>query len=333
MNRKVLVLLLCACVGIAVSLAMPINVSALSNGGIGILPANPNDAVPGSDQTFTYTIEPGGRVYDEVEISNTTDSDVDVLVYATDPIFNNDGQLSCKQYVERKEKEGSWIQVDGENYILGPKQKRRVKFMVTVPQNVDVGEHNACVVLQKRDNRLSAESQDGIALRIRIALRVKINIPGQVEKSVAMTKFEHVIREQRSDLDTVLENSGNVSVGGEFETYTRLFGIIPVHSIKENITVLRSAKLIKTTSRTKPFYGGLYFSTVRFAFDDGTGAEQVKSAAIWYWIWPEWWFILLVAAGIGGIIYMKSKDKKDNTSIRKVKLKINKWGKVSKKKK
>ena len=289
------------------------NLLAITNGGLGVLPANPHADQPHSDEIFIYDISAGSSLLDELLLTNSTDSVEEVLVYSTDPVINNDGQLSCEQYVEPKDEEGSWIQINKEDYSLEPQTETKVKFRVTIPEDAEIGEHNACIVLQKKDNRIT-DSNEGITLRVRVATRVIINIPGDIEISAKVKAFEHLVEDKLIHVNTQIENTGNVSVNGDLIMKYQLFGAYPVGKLQEEVSIVRGSVLSKEMIVERKPYGGFYKAILEYRYEDNDNKLHTITWSKWYWIWPSWWvWAILVGSGLVISYKIRKFRKKKST--------------------
>src|SRR3990167_3365713 len=136
-------------IGLAVSFGMPHPTSALSAGGVGGYPANPDPGVPFSESWFIYNLDLGESKQDAVLVFNTTDEVKAVKLYAVDSTPSNQGNFALKGEDDPRVGIGAWIELSEEVIILEPGKSKEVAFTITIPEDADVGEHSGGIILQK----------------------------------------------------------------------------------------------------------------------------------------------------------------------------------------
>ena len=107
-----------------------------------------------------------------------------IEVYAVDGTVTATGDMTCKQQVEAKKDAGNWVKLAKSEVALAPGTSTNVDFAVTAPDKADVGEHNACLVIQRKADPAAAK-KGGIQLQTRQAIRMAITIPGNIQDIVA----------------------------------------------------------------------------------------------------------------------------------------------------
>lgn len=203
---------------VLVMLMSPLSVLAVEYQDIGGRPANPRADNPRSSSIFVYELEAGKSVEDAIEINNGTEQSHTIEVYAVDSLISSGGAFACEQKADQAEKVGAWIKLSKSEIVLGPKTSQKVDFTLTVPENTEVGEHNACIAIQDKDQK-PADNINGIQLNFRSAIRVAVTVPGEIKKSLEITKLESFKAKDKSKqgVRVVLKNSGNVSLDAELK--------------------------------------------------------------------------------------------------------------------
>lgn len=143
-------------VGMLVSLGL-VSAAAAQSGGIGGRPANPDPKNPRTQSIFIYTLKRGATKTDQVRISNNSSKTQTIELGVVDAIVTNTGSFSCRQNSEEKTDIASTIQLAETEVTLEPKQNREIDFTVTMPETADVGEHNACLVFQSKQDDVEAK--------------------------------------------------------------------------------------------------------------------------------------------------------------------------------
>lgn len=231
--------------------------SAVSTGGIGGRPANPDEANPRTQSIFVYDIDRGVIRDDAIIISNATDETQTIELLAVDGEVTNTGAYACKQNVETPNDLGSWITLSTKELTLEPGAKQTVPFTVRVPKNADVGEHNACIVYQRKDDQ--GEAQDGVRIRTRQALRVVATIPGDLKRDIAITSFALRSAGSGQVFDVSAKNEGNVSADVTMGVrVSTLFGR-EIAKAEGGYPVLANQTLSQSfTTEARPMFGGWY---------------------------------------------------------------------------
>lgn len=254
------------------------NVSALSSGGIGGRPANPDPNNPRTQSIFILDTKKGETKKDVILVANNSDQKQTIELYAVDGIVTNTGSFTCSQESEAKQKMGAWISVDKAVVMLDPGKTEEVSFTLAMPTTADVGEHNGCIVFQSADEEEQASGN--VRIRTRQAIRVVATIPGDLQRSVEITSFTTGVDDNKQTYTLNLKNTGNVSADVDAKVYlTSLFGGV-VYENGGGYPVLADQKLDLTfVNERAPFFGGWYYASAKIAYDDragtfGTGDSQ-----------------------------------------------------------
>lgn len=262
---------------VAVAGAAVVSSSVLaSTGGIGGRPANPDQNNPRTQSIFVYTLDKGQRKDDAIIISNATEETQTIELLAVDGEVTNSGAYSCRQNVEEKKDLGGWITLSKKEVTLDAGQKQEVPFTVVMPDNADTGEHNACIVYQRKDDE--GEIQGGVRIRTRQALRVVATVPGDLRRDIAITSLDvgSIGREQSFTLN--LQSEGNVSADVDMGvTLTDVFGNEIARSAGGYPVLAGQAYSQPFTTQAQPLFGGWYTVKGAISYDSEIGALGVNS--------------------------------------------------------
>lgn len=259
-------------------LTVSINVSALSSGGIGGRPANPDPNNPRTQSIFIFNASKGETKKDTILVANNSDRKQTIELYAVDGIVTNTGSFTCSQESEAKQKMGAWITVDKTVVTLDPGKTEEVGFTLAMPTTADVGEHNGCIVFQSADDE--GQATGNVRIRTRQAIRVVATVPGNLQRSVEITNFASGVDNGKQTYTLNLKNTGNVSADVDAKVYlTSMFGGI-VYENGGGYPVLADQKLdLSFVNEHPPFFGGWYYASASMAYDEragtfGTGDSQ-----------------------------------------------------------
>lgn len=243
-------------------------------GGIGGRPANPDSDNPRTESIFIYTLDKGATKEDAVNVINNSNEKQTIEVYVTDGSISNDGAFACKQQAEEQTGVGKWATLSKHEVTLESMQTEKVDMTVKVPDAVEVGEHNGCVVFQKKND--PGEEKGGMRVQTRSALRLAVTIPGNLYRDVTLKDFSVTQSSEGRKYRVTAKNIGNVSVDADVRVGLRnIFGrTVMLESYDKKIDTLggvhtivpelstngESAGRIELNyeENTKLFWGGFY---------------------------------------------------------------------------
>lgn len=300
--------------------------TASAAGDVGGRPALPREDEPRSQSIFIHTIKQGETIDEKVVVANRSDKERTVLVYAVDAIPTNTGSFSCKQRVEKLEDAGGWIKLAANEVTLGPGKSDIIDFTITAPAKADVGEHNACIAFETKEDE--GEVSGNLRIRTRSAVRVALTIPGELHREVSIDSYRVAQENSRQRLTLTLKNVGNVSADTKVDVQLRtLFGGT-VYRNGGEYPVLAGNKLELSYENDKsPFFGGWFFAQASAAYNpDSTtwGTKATENLKIIYaqnqlvFIWPQplAGIILLLAIGlIAWGVYRLIKQERERLEV------------------
>lgn len=291
---------------------------AIESANIGALPANPRDDVPRSKSIFVYELKPGIGQKDGVMVINNSSSEKNILVYAVDSQRSSDGAFACAQKADEQVGLGKWTVLEKTRVTVAPNSSEVVPFTITLPANVDVGEHNGCIAVQE-DVAPSAEQSNGILLSYRSALRIAVLVPGAITSKLDFNNVLFDVTSGKVKVSPIVKNTGNVSVDATI--LSRLMNVFGQESAKAEGTfvVLANQESRFNFELDRPFWGGWYqqkvsASYVPLRFTDAAPAEAKKSEAVSRWVYVsptpaalliETLIALAILGGIGYVLWQR----------------------------
>lgn len=260
---------------VLVALALPA-APLFAEGGIGGRPASPNPEVPRSQSIFVHTLKPGDSVTDQLYVNNGSDRERTIALYAVDGEVANTGAYSCKQRAEPIKESGAWIDLSQSEVTLAPGAHQVVDFTIRAPSPADVGEHNACLVLQDKND--AGVQGAGVRVYTRQAVRVMTVVPGDLHRDVSIDQFTADISAAKQSITLSARNSGNVSTDTEVTVHLRdMFGR-EVYKNGGTSPVLAGTSLTQRyDSENQLFWGGWYTASGSVRYDsraDKYGLEK-----------------------------------------------------------
>lgn len=246
-------------------------------GTIGGRPALPREDEPRSQSIFIHTLKIGEMAADKLLVSNSSDKDQVISLYSVDAIPSNTGAFTCKQKAEQVTDAGNWISLSRQEVALQPGKSDIVDFTITAPNKADVGEHNACIVFETKDD--AGEVSGNLRIRTRSAIRVAITIPGELHRKVVIDSYDIKIDNYRQLYNLNLRNTGNVSSDTDVEVVLKSFFGETVYRNKGQYPILPGNKMELSFENAKsPFFGGWYVAQASVSYDKNAAKWGTQSA-------------------------------------------------------
>jgi hypothetical protein len=299
-------------------------VLAIEYGGFGGRPAYPRSDNPRTESIFIHTLEPGAIYEEGVQVINNSSASKTVIIYAADSTPSTGGAFACKQFSEPKTDVGAWITLAKSEVTLKPAANEIIPFTIHVPQNVSVGEHNGCILIQEKKAR--DQGQTGMSLSIRTGLRVAITIPGEITRKLEIAGFTATPEKDGGFLlHPLAKNIGNVSIDANVAVITRYFFGPTLFTHGGQYPIMRGETSDWNFELKKPFWGGWYRSSFALTYDanpeagvgvqSGKALTQLQSPSVWFFSFPrpaalaiEIAVLLLIA--FGGFLFWLSRKRK-----------------------
>lgn len=204
-----------------------------------------------------------------------------------------------------------------------------IPFVISVPENTDVGEHTGGILIQKKGvDDVSQAGGSSVKLTTRVGVRIYQTVPGEVVRKITIDGFRAVKNFREFDfsdwfgkekkikeflLETNISNSGNVSIEHQNNIYVEdmLFGKRD-EQIKRTFQIIRGDKFIANYSWAKPFFGYYSFQP-EIIYQNGEKEEVIKGDVLKMWVipWRELAIFAIVAVFVAvGIYFWKRRQKK-----------------------
>jgi hypothetical protein len=260
-------------------------------------------------------------ITEKLKIINNTDASQKVLVYPVDATVTNTGMLTCEQRAERRDGPGAWIKFDGNEVTVAPGANALADFTIRVPDDADVGEHNACVALEMAD--AEADQTGNLRVRTRSAIRVAITVPGDLHRSVSITSFDVSQQGMSQSYTLKAKNEGNVSADVRVNVaLENLFGQ-RIYTNGGEYPVLADKELELTYKNDDlPAWGGWYYVEGLVSYDKRAGkygtADKAQLVDVYaprklVFIAPKTGvlmvgIIVLIIMGVGGYLLWRRRQ-------------------------
>ena len=174
--------------------------------GYGIRPAYYDDTtLPGGHHSFS--LEPGTSIDDAVEIFNLSYEPLRFDLYGAELLMVDGGGFAPADRDESSRGSGDWIIPRETTVDVDGRSRLRVPFTVSVPEDALPGDHPGTIVVEPH----TPEGEAGIALRTRLAQRVLITVPGEIEVGAALGPLAATREGGQVHFGLPVANTGNVT--------------------------------------------------------------------------------------------------------------------------
>ncbi len=136
----------------------------------------------GSDRpNFSYVAQPGSRLSDAMEVSNTGSTALTLDVYAADAFTTEAGAIDVGLGKEVPTDAGAWVTTDVSALQLAPGESAVIPFRIDVPLDARPGDHSAGLVTV-----LPPGAADALTLERRLGTRITVEVPGESTPSISL---------------------------------------------------------------------------------------------------------------------------------------------------
>jgi len=145
--------------------------------GIALRPAHADPSDPSTKAYFKPTVAPGETFTDEVIVTNTGDTPVELAVSGVDGLT---APTSGAVYGNRQDpvkKAGAWVSAAARTVTVAPHTELPVPFTVKVPKNAGAGDHLAGIAFEDVHPTL-AGSNFAVTQVVRAVMGVQVMVPG-----------------------------------------------------------------------------------------------------------------------------------------------------------
>ena len=167
-----------------------------------------------------------------------------------------------------------------------------------------MGEHNACLVVQRKT--APQQATGGVQLQTRQAVRMAIIIPGNIHRDVAIDRFAATHTDATKQAYTIaLKNTGNVSADVRTTlTVKDMMGNVVYYNGGDYAAIASKTRQLTYTSKLQPFWGGVYRAQATIAYTKKAGefgvsakasdlvAKQSEEVELFFWPTLGAWFVL-----------------------------------------
>lgn len=199
-----------AAVLIAATLLVGIAGASLAAEGMpayGVRPA-PLGNVERPGGVISHGLESGTGVTDAIEIFNFTDEPTVFYVYATDLIQSTGGGLTAAPRSAEATDAGTWLKSKIDAVEIPARGSSLVEFTLDVPPGTTPGAYGAALLVEPQ---MASEGIGNIQARTRVALRVQVEVLGDIDLGVELGDLSHSREGGGIRFELTATNTGTVT--------------------------------------------------------------------------------------------------------------------------
>lgn len=274
----------------------------------------------GSDRpSYSYALDPGGRLDDGLVVANNGTTPLHLDVYAADAFTTEQGGLDLRgkdakqNGVDAKQTGvGAWVRTDRPDVTIPPGATAEVPFTVALPDDAAPGEYMGGIVTSPATTGAAADA--GTANGQRLGIRIRLRVGGELHPSLSVENLRVRYSGTSNPLGTgdatvtyTIHNTGNsilaarqtVSVAGPFGHWEARAGhiddspqLLPGDTWKVSVPVKGVTPALRLTGTVAlvPLLTDAAGSIAPLAAVDGT-------ADVWTLPWAPL-LVLLVVCGL-----------------------------------
>lgn len=193
--------------GVTLAASAPASAATQKTAEVGFLIA------PVGQPSLRFSAQPGETITGRVRIENLADRSRTIRLTAADLVTADTGGASFPTAAPKAV--GTWLTLDREQVRLAARGGTIVGFSARVPASATPGEHYAGIVAvdaaDAAATKKPGKARDGVEIRhlARLALPVRLTLPGPIAARLALTEMHFSVDASGSSLRIGLRNAGN----------------------------------------------------------------------------------------------------------------------------
>lgn len=252
-------------------------------------------------------LEPGQSYSGEFLVKNIGTEKFDFKVYAT-PYYQEGEQGSSVYTVSNHYTYLSeWITFDAENGHLEPKEEKKIKYFVRVPETAVGGAQNAAIMVETED---SADANQTVSATTRVAVLLFSQVNGEINPCGKIIEKDipgFLLNPPISAFGRV-ENCGNIDLNVQY-----VISIKPIFSDKEIYTNRDNPRILATLPETRRYTSlewentpGIGMYNVRLEITYNGKTEVIDKLVV---VCPLWLIILIIVFAGSLIFWLISRNR------------------------
>ncbi|MFJ4467075.1 WxL protein peptidoglycan domain-containing protein [Streptomyces sp. NPDC089424] len=137
----------------------------------------------GDDRSsYTYTVNPGGKVEDAMVVANRSRTPLRLALYAADGYTTDTGQLDLVTKDKKSVAVGAWVHSARDSVVIRPGRSAEIPFTLAVPDDATPGDYVGGILT----SLTQSDDTRGINVDRRLGIRVKLRVSGELDPRLAI---------------------------------------------------------------------------------------------------------------------------------------------------
>ncbi|QDB79723.1 DUF916 domain-containing protein [Georgenia wutianyii] len=258
---------------------------------------------------YQYELTPGQTLDDAIVVTNYSERELTVAVYAADGFLNESAQLDLLPAGTPSEHVGAWVTLAADEVTIGAGEAVEIDFRLTVPPNVTPGDYAGGIVTSLGP----ADAGDGLKVDRRLGARLHLRVEGELEPSLGISDVE--VEHSGSWLPweagvaTVtftLENTGNVRLSGRHTvSFSGLLGLGGRSSVVVDLEEMLPGTSFQRTVELEGVWPLVRTTGAVMAEGAPVGVERLMPLArAEFAVWTPPWSVTLGLAALAGLVVL-----------------------------
>jgi hypothetical protein len=215
-------------------------------------------------------MKPGEVKTGEILVQNLGGTKLKIMAYTQDWIYAPDGSKTFMKPGSSVYSCSSWIKLDPINFILAPKEDKKVKYTITSPSNASGG-HVSVIFFEA-----VMDAYQGIAVSGRLGSIVYLDTEGDIKRAGEIKNLSVLASEEGDPviLNFSFINSGNSYISAKPVIKVLDGGKVVVEKQAMNINSLPGDTKSTIVTIKEPLKEGKYKAQVELTFDNKTLKSQ-----------------------------------------------------------
>ncbi len=249
--------------------------------------------------TFELTAQRGGSTGETIRVLNPSYEEDTTVRMEVEDMFpeGEEGRVILQGADEELDvlAISRWVSFEPEEFVLGPREEKTVRFTINVPENAEPGGHYAGLIAGTPPGRVEGT---GVGIVHRIASLVLLTVPGEMKEDLSVVGFDtsrNYYEHGPVTFETRFENTGTIHlIPNANITVRNIFGgdvaVVPIE--KRNV-LPGAVRKIEADWNVGWAWGGMYTATINGVYGELLD-NDIEPQSVTFFAFP-WKAGLLIA--------------------------------------
>ena len=196
------------------------------------------DVKPVSGEWFVETLQPGQAKQQQMQISNFSGEEMDLVIYVADAGANGEGEFFAKSIEQTSEDLVNWVNLPVKHLSLGPAESKILSVNFQLPENAGIGLHTGAIIVRETREKNLGEKTSRFFMEK--GIRIYLTVSGTPIENSKVSAPELKTAADESEFTFIVKNTGNTDIKTDYSlNYRPLFdaetAIAAEKPAKENI--------------------------------------------------------------------------------------------------